>query len=371
MQCTRLLVEDAMQRKAVVCGIALVAASACTARDGGARGGDPAQSANLSSPPSAGSTFGWDTPCVTTAAQGIWQSDFFDEIYGPDPQEFGFFAYPNGIVDAVMGVANGPGSTFTDMGPIVRFNPNGYIDVRDGSTYRADAAVPYVGDGNTEHLVQMFIDFTAHTYSVSVYIGNQPEAVVATNYAFRTEQASLARGDNFVREVDSPTGSVRLCYPGGSTHWLRSDAGTGWLAQPMRDESGNIHVQFEAEPNIANIDAVMGLAATTPARFTDLATIVRFSPEGVIDVRDGSGYRADATVTYQSYGTYIFSFDVDIAAHTYSVAVYNEITGVTTQLATDYAFRTEQSDVTSLASFGQYVDGDSGELITDHLREAY
>ena len=43
-------------------------------------------------------------------------------------------------IDAVLGLSPTTPGKFTDLAAIVRFNADGYIDVRDGGSYRAPIA---------------------------------------------------------------------------------------------------------------------------------------------------------------------------------------------------------------------------------------
>jgi hypothetical protein len=314
------------------------------------------------------------SPGATTRAGDGWASDF-------EPQQLGMFSQvqfaatpgepSHGPIDAVIGLANGPATRFTDLGPVVRFNPAGRIDARDGAAYRADVDLPYATDG-TQYLVHLFINFSAHTYTVTIGHFNDPFPVtIATDYAFRSEQAMMSRSDNLGREVDSSTGSVAICSYAASAQEHDSSAGSGWDVTPMRSESGRLQVDVEAIARGTSVDAVVGLAATAPARFTDLAAIARFSPAGVIDARDGDAYRADTVLAYVPNETYHFVFDVDVPARRYSVTVVDSGNGQRTQIATDYAFRTEQQGVASLGALGQFVDGTTGGVSTAFLLETY
>jgi hypothetical protein len=58
---------------------------------------------------------------------------------------------------------------------------------------------------------------------------------------------------------------------------------------------------------------------------------------------------------------WVFLMKVDVPSKTYSVYIQPRGRGTFDLLAKDYAFRTEQSEVTSLAYLGQYVDGTAGQ----------
>ena len=94
---------------------------------------------------------------------------------------------------------------------------------------------------------------------------------------------------------------------------------------------------------LSSIASVSGAAST----WADLACIVRFYDTGIIDVRNGGAYEADATVTYAADTDYHVRMVIDVQNHTYTVFVTPEGESEVT-LAVDYDFRTEQQSVTSL-----------------------
>jgi hypothetical protein len=98
-------------------------------------------------------------------------------------------------MDGVTGLALGPADAPEDLGVIVRFNPAGFLDARNGSAYRADQAVPYtVG---TRYAIRLVVNVPQHTYSVYVTPESGAEQTLATNYAFRTEQRTMPRLDTW------------------------------------------------------------------------------------------------------------------------------------------------------------------------------
>jgi len=350
------------------CFVVAMAVSGCMSAEdhSGATEGD--------APSSASTTSASTDVCDSLSAGDGWKTDWVDQQY-TDTAEFGFLASPSEPsghpVDAVIGLANGPASHFTDLGPIVRFNPAGYVDVRNGNTYSASAVYAYTP--GHQYLVEMKLNFSTHRYSVQ--IGEYPNGAfinLANDFAFRSEQATMPRIDNYARIVDSSTGSLRICIPGGSLNAHVSNAGDPWSVTPMRSESGPIHVQFETGQLLPyqNIDAVFGLAQSSPGRFTDLAAIVRFSAAGTVDARDGGSYRADATVSYVGKDLFV-NIDANAQTHTYSASVVDEANGTETVIAHDYAFRTEQKGATSLGFMGRYIDSSAGSVYSQRFRETY
>ena len=90
--------------------------------------------------------------------------------------------------DVVIGLAATNAAAYTDLAAIVRFSNTNTIDVRNGSAYGADVSVPY--SAGTDYHFRMVVNLATHTYSVYVTPQGGSEIALATNYAFRTEQAT-------------------------------------------------------------------------------------------------------------------------------------------------------------------------------------
>jgi hypothetical protein len=110
-------------------------------------------------------------------------------------------------MDGVTGLALGPADAPTDLGPIVRFNPTGYLDARNGSAYQAARTLPYVA--GTRYRVRLVVNVPKHTNSVYVTPDGGVEQTLATNYAFRTEQRTVPRLDTWA--LRSWSGSHTVC----------------------------------------------------------------------------------------------------------------------------------------------------------------
>lgn len=318
--------------------------------------------------------------CVTTPAS-TWRDDFI-------PQQTGRFTLLFGLergdgsdqpIDAVVGLGNGPPQRFADLGPTVRLNTDGHIDARDGDTYAADAPFDYLRYATSDAFVwiTMDVDLPNHRYSVKAFHDGHDDAVqIATDYAFRTEQSGITRLDAVGQFVDQPGGQTFLCDPDIRPPTCVTSASIQtWNATAFRPQTGKFRLEIDAEPINYHLDGVVGLAAATPARFSDLAAIFRFNPDGFMEVRDGDSYRADRAIAYTLAGNYRVAFDVDVPAHRYSVAVRGTGIGVDfVPLATDYAFRTEQAAASSLAVLAQYIDAPADAdhaLITCDLTAMY
>jgi len=269
----------------------------------------------------------------------------------PVPESTGLFSaswrsYPSTRpLDGVMGFSDGPADGFTDLGPIVRFAPSSYIDARDGGGY-GGIGFPYrSGDGPYEF--QLRVDVAAHRYSAwirhldAVY---KPFELLGQDLAFRTEQSSVSRLDNWGTFIDSTNGNVQSCHfqYNPTNGCVQSKADGAWQSRPFDDRlsAGYAHVDLSAWVDASNMDAVIGVADGAATAFSQLAAIVRFRPDGRMDVRNGGDYAADAELTYVPNTYYVISMDLDLTARTYSVTVERADGSGFTELAHDYAFRT-------------------------------
>lgn len=268
-------------------------------------------------------------------------------------------------IDAVLGFSNGSAATFSDLGPIVRFGPLSNIEARNGSSY-GGYGFPYTG-GVGPFGFQLRIDVPAHRYSAWVRHLDSPYKafeLLARDFEFRTEQAGVTRLNNWGKFVDSSAGTVRSCYfeVNSATGCVQSFAGN-WQSRPFTTlGSSLVDLTFYAWVSQPNVDAVVGAASGAPSSFSQLATIVRFRPDGRIDARNGSDYAADVDLTYSPNSYYAIEMLIDLTRGTYSVDIAQPEQGSRVALANDYAFRTEQQGVTSLDHLAQFVDGTPGEL---------
>jgi hypothetical protein len=304
--------------------------------------------------------------------RGAWFNYLLPQQYGP--VDLLFTATPKAFsgttVDGVIGLSNDEADAFADLGPIVRFNPQGFIDVRNCSIYTAGTRINYIADGQSSYRIRMRIDIPTRRYSVWVKppeVDN--EIAIASNFAFRSEQSSMSRIDMLAGKMDS-NGAVQLCnLHTGPTNCHPSQAGDPWDNTAFRTYRGRFGVDIMASvglPTEENVDAVIGLSRTTASRFSDLAAIVRFNPSGYFDVRDGSSYRADGVFPYNEGWIYTFHFVVDLAAGHYSVWV-DGLADTPTFIANNYRLRTEQTGVSSISSMAQFIDSETGSLQTCEL----
>lgn len=124
-------------------------------------------------------------------------------------------------------------------------------------------------------------------------------------------------------------------------------ASEAWTNVTIPVQSGTFTVRWNAIPDGSQIDGVTGLSLGSVANYPDLACIVRFAINGIIDVRNGGAYQAMSPVTYTAGKIYRFELNADLNAKTYSVTVTPD-GGTPVQIASNYKFRNEQAAVSTL-----------------------
>jgi hypothetical protein len=280
-----------------------------------------------------------------------------------------FNAYPNGIngtaptIDGVIGWSDGPADAFTDLGPIVQFNLDGGIALRNGDHYETRFGYR-TGEGGVQ--IRLLIELGLHQYSgwVRNFNGiNKPFDVLGTNLAFRTEQANVTKLNNIAVFVDSPSGELQApCSLSYSSPTACASSGTGiWKSQAFAAQTDVFRLEFIATPATGDIDAVIGAAQGSADAFSDLAAIVRFRPDGTIDARNGGAYSAETITRYYAGVPYWVALDIDRPNGTYSASVAHGY-DTPSVIAQDYAFRTEQSSITSIDNLAQFVDETEGSI---------
>lgn len=113
-------------------------------------------------------------------------------------------------IDSGMGLSNGTQTAYTGYAAIVRFNPTGSIDARNGGVYAAATNIPY--SANQTYRFRLVVNVPAKTYSAYVTPSGGSEITIGSNYVFRTEQNTVTQLNNFGVRVDAAsTGNNSVC----------------------------------------------------------------------------------------------------------------------------------------------------------------
>ena len=145
--------------------------------------------------------------CVTSA--GAWQNRTMASQTGAFEAQFDATASAANT-DGSVGFSNGPAADWTNLATIVRFNPTGTIDARNGEVYAAASAIPYTA--GTSYHFRLDIDIASHSYTAYVTPAGGTEQLLGTAFAFRTEQAAVSALNNL--GVYASVGGATVCNVG-------------------------------------------------------------------------------------------------------------------------------------------------------------
>jgi hypothetical protein len=165
--------------------------------------------------------------CTLARPTGNFQNKAFTPQNGAFPVEFD--ATPTASpINSTIGLSNGPQVSHTGFAALVRFNPSGNIDARNGGTYEAARTIPY--SAGVKYQFRLAVYIPTHTYSVYVTPEGGTELTVGENFAFRTEQNAVTTLNSLgVWTSSSPSGSNNVCD-------FTTERG-----------NGNVFIEFEAE----------------------------------------------------------------------------------------------------------------------------
>jgi hypothetical protein len=306
----------------------------------------------------------------TSVGTSTWWNQSFPDWTGRFHVEFD--VTPSvGNLDGTIGLSAGTATKWSQLAAIVRFNPQGYVDARAGSAYRADTSFRYAA-GETYH-VRLDVDVEARTYSTFIAYGAGTITgyyAIGRDYPFRTEQAGATHLNNISAFVNPQTGPgyLTICNWGFGGDQTTADgctvntAGTGFVNMNVLPSPTVQRIAVQAIPKNDNIDAVVGVTPNGATSYNDLAASIRFYTNGVLEARDGDTYRADAVVPYHAGENFDLRFVIDMPSKTYSVYVENGFDLNRITLARNYKFRPSQASATSLGTVSTIVASSSGRL---------
>ncbi len=107
-------------------------------------------------------------------------------------------------IDSVVTLSSAAATAYSKSAILVRFNPSGQIDARNGAAYAAASVINYAA-GSTYHF-RIVANVATHTYSAYVTPAGQAESIVGVNFAFRSEQSAVTKLNDWAVVVD-PAGA--------------------------------------------------------------------------------------------------------------------------------------------------------------------
>ena len=114
------------------------------------------------------------------------------------------------VVDGAVCLSSVPPTQWSDVAAIVRFNNTGFIDARNGGEYATDPSKSVTYSPGLVYRIKMDVNVPAKTYSVTVTAPGTAPVVLATNFAFRTEQAAITSINHSSARVIDTTSTLMV-----------------------------------------------------------------------------------------------------------------------------------------------------------------
>jgi Chondroitinase B len=212
-----------------------------------------------------------------------------------------------------------PTSGFTNVNPLLARDANGVFHLQPGSPA---------------------IDAAVNDPAVTFDMDGQPRP---------------APKDVGADEVSSAPVTAKLLSPGdliGGPNCLT--ASPTFQNTAFANQTGSFTAEIDATPSGSPINGYVALSQGAQTAHAGFAAIARFNPTGQIDARDGGAYAAAVVIPYSAGVRYHFRFVVNVATHSYSLFVTPQ-GGSEINVGTAFDFRSEQSGVTGLNSWGLWA----------------
>jgi hypothetical protein len=131
---------------------------------------------------------------------------------------------------------------------------------------------------------------------------------------------------------------------------------------PVSPATTGFTATFSATTSSSAMDAGLGFFAPASSNQPRLSTIINFSPEGVIQVRNGDSF-VSSGVSYSAGETLQFRLIENLPATTYSLFV-TPPGSAEIPLATDQQVPSDQRGATTLGGWGQLVKAPDGATLS-------
>ncbi len=168
------------------------------------------------------------------------------------------------------------------------------------------------------------------------------------NYTFAPEEEGLQKTWFVSSRSSGFTDTVTFNFRGVTDGIVRDAKSEMAVWQNFEYPQGVINGSFTAEFDMVaeknNTNCITGFQQGEAAAFGDLSAIVRFTTAGNFDARNGGAYDFDNVINYSAGLTYHVRMEVDAMNMKYDVFI-TDADGLETQLADDYGFRKQVSNL--------------------------
>ena len=252
------------------------------------------------------------------------------------------------IENGISGMSAAPGAAYTDLAASVRFNPSGMIDARNGGTFSAATAIPYIA-GTAYHFI-LDVNIGMHTYNAYVMLGSQ-QVTIGTSLAFRTEQASVS-SLAYLSGL-TVTGSESICNAVTTT----SAAATLLLNSSVSSLNfGNVNVSSSSAQNITMTNA--GNSSVTIAQV--MVAGAGFNSTGASGMTLAPGQTTTLTSTFAPSASGAATGKVTVSSNATNSPASISLSGMGVTATTHTVALSWAPAVTGVTGFRTYVSMVSG-----------
>ncbi|MBD3240640.1 MAG: hypothetical protein GF331_08660 [Chitinivibrionales bacterium] len=200
--------------------------------------------------------------------------------------------------------------------------------------------------------------------------GNCPEGHYLKAGVYNTPSGSIVYNDAFTVMKNASYAEVA---PGGSApsdpppsaDTLEPNScvvgSTGWSHYAIGVLAGTTDMRCVVSPSHDKLDAVIAFGDLPGSNYADYGALIRLSPTGIVDARDGDAYVAEQQLSYAAGDTITLRAAFDFAYSKYSV-IARKNSGSEVYIARDCAFRTEQATAASFSHLGLITGSGQIEL---------
>ncbi len=237
-----------------------------------------------------------------------------------------FDATPNGTgLDAATGLSQGAAAAYTDLAVIIRFNPGGTIDARNGGAYAAANTIPYTA--GTSYHFRIVVDVPSHTYAAYVTPAGGAEQTIGTGFAFRTEQSTVTALANWA--LTAITGTHTVCNFAIAGSQPPAPVATVTLTPASATVNEGQTLQLTATLKDANGNTLTGRSITWSSSNSSAATV---SASGLVTGVVAGSATITATSEGQSGTSAITVVHMPVASVTLTPALATVSAGSSLQL---------------------------------------
>jgi hypothetical protein len=274
--------------------------------------------------------------CLTASVGGTWQTSAFTTQSGTFTVSFDATS-AGSPTNSVIGLSNGTQTAYTGYACAVRFNPTGNIDARNGGAYAAGSTIPY--SANSTYHFRVVANVTAHTYSAFVTPPGGSELTIGSNFAFRTEQNTVASLNSWGVFVDAAgSGSDTVCnfalaLPAAAAPTFSPGGGTYSSAQSVTISSTTSGATIRYTTDGSTPTSTTGTAYSGPVTVSATTTLKAIA--SATGFADSAVSSATYTITAPQVAAPTFSPAGGTYSSAQSVTISTITSGATIRYTTD------------------------------------